>query len=201
MSNLFTLPCTCLLAAAVPEQFPATALPEVALIGRSNVGKSSLINALTGRKNLARASKTPGRTQQIVFFNLGDRLMLVDLPGYGHAKAPPAAIKQWNGLIRTYLQKRPTLRCVGLLIDSRHGIMANDLEMMQMLDRAAVSYQVILTKADQIKPLEREPRQTATTAALTRHPAARPSVITTSSETGLGMPELREMLAGFAVSD
>ncbi len=198
--KLFAQNCECVLAAAVPEQFPESPLPEVAFIGRSNVGKSSLINALTGRKSLARASNTPGRTQQIVFFNLGERLMLVDLPGYGHAEAPKEIVNQWTGLVRRYLKVRPNLRVVCLLIDSRHGVMAPDIDMMQMLDRAAVSYQIILTKADQIKAIEREPRQKQVAAQLVKHPAARPEVILTSAEKITGIGALQELLANFANS-
>ncbi len=198
--KLFAQPCDFMRAVSVPEQFPETddGLPEIAFIGRSNVGKSSLINALTGRKSLARASNTPGRTQQIVFFNLANRLVLADLPGYGHAEAPKESVKQWNGLIRHYLKTRPNLLCVGLLIDGRHGALANDIEMMQMLDRTAVSYQVILTKADQVKAVDQDPRLRQITALLTKHPAARPEVILTSAEKGAGIPALRETLAAFA---
>ena len=202
-SHLFAQSCECVLAAAVPEQFPPTqgkgVLPEVAFIGRSNVGKSSMINALTGRKSLARASNTPGRTQQIVFFNLGQRLMLVDLPGYGHAVAPDEVVNQWMGLVRVYLKKRNNLQLVCLLIDSRHGLMAHDLDMMQFLDRAAVSYQIVLTKADQLKQVEREPRLRQVTASLTKHPAARPNVLLTSAEKKIEIEPLRELLAGFAL--
>lgn len=198
--KLFAASCEFLIAAAVPEQFPPTeAMPEVAFIGRSNVGKSSLINAVTGRTRLARASNTPGRTQQIIFFNLADRLMLVDLPGYGHAQAPKAEVAQWNGLIRHYLKRRANLMCVALLIDGRHGIMANDAEMMAMLDKAAVSYQVVLTKADQIRAkTAAESVAQETTAALVKHPAARPAVILTSAEKGTGICELQETLGAFA---
>lgn len=199
--KLFAQPCECLLAAAVPEQFPAPsygrAMPEVAFIGRSNVGKSSLINALTGRNGLARASNTPGRTQQIVFFDLAHKLMLVDLPGYGHAKAPKQVIVQWNGLIRHYLRTRQSLLCVNLLVDSRHGLMASDLEMMGKLDVAAVSYQIILTKIDKISVAEKEAVLIKTRAALKKHPAARPEVLLTSSEKGLGISDLQDNLAAF----
>lgn len=199
--KLFAQTCECVLAAAIPEQFPPineTALPEVAFIGRSNVGKSSLINALTGRKALARASNTPGRTQQIVFFNLGNRLMLVDLPGYGHAEAPKEKVVQWNGLIRRYLQTRSNLRCVCLLVDSRHGLLAHDLEMMQQLDRAAVSYQIVLTKSDQLRAMDREPRRLQSEAMLSKHPAARPTVAITSAEKGTGIDDLRQLLSEFS---
>lgn len=193
--KLFTQSCDCLLAAAAPEQFPKTSRPEVAFIGRSNVGKSSLINALTGRKHLARASVTPGRTQQVVFFDLGQRLMLVDLPGYGHAEAPKVEKERWNNLVQTYLQTRPQLRCVFLLIDARHRVMDNDITMMKFMDRAAVSYQIVLTKADQIKTIERDAKIQHVLAMLHKHPAARPDVFMTSSEKALGIEGLRAFMA------
>ena len=196
--RLFAQKCACVLAAAIPEQFPDTALPEIAFAGRSNVGKSSLINALMGQKNLARASKTPGRTQQIVFFNLAERLMFADLPGYGFAKAPEAHKAQWGGLIRRYLQTRAPLRCVCLLIDSRHGFLAHDLDMMKMLDRAAVSYQIILTKADHLSALARDKRVREIVALLAKHPAARPDVLLTSATKNIGIDAVREFLAAFA---
>ncbi len=195
--RLFTQTCELAAVAADPKQFPLTRLAEVALVGRSNVGKSTLINALVGRKRLARASKTPGRTQQIIFFNLANRLMLADLPGYGHAEAPRADKNKWNELVQHYLQTRPLLRCVCLLIDSRHGLLANDLTMMQFLDRAAVSYQVVLTKSDQLKPVEREPRQRQVTAMLNKHPAARAEALMCSAEKGTGLDGLRALLAEF----
>lgn len=198
--KLFGGPCACLLAAALPEQFPdaATAAPEVALAGRSNVGKSSLINALTGRKGLARASNTPGRTQQIVFFGLGDRLTLVDLPGYGHADAPPAAVAQWNGLIRRYLRVRPCLRGVLLLVDARHGLLAPDRAMMALLDEAAVAYRVVLTKADKIGAAELARRQEEVEAHLKKHPAALPDILVTSSAKASGLDEARAWILGLA---
>jgi GTP-binding protein len=195
---LFAQSCDFVLAATDPSHFPASKLTEVAFIGRSNVGKSSLINAVTGRKALARASNTPGRTQQIVFFNLANRLMLVDLPGYGHADAPHAEKDHWNALVHHYIQQRPPLRLVCLLIDSRHGLKANDLSMMQFLDRAAISYQIVLTKADQIKAPEREAKLRQVTAMLSKHPAARSDVLMTSSEKTTGIEEFRALLAFFA---
>ena len=199
--KLFAGSCECVLAAAVPEQFPEpdSTPPEVALAGRSNVGKSSLVNAITGRKKLARSSNTPGRTQQIVFFNLADRLMLVDLPGYGHARAPKTEIVQWNGLIKYYLKSRINLRCVVLLIDSRHGFLANDITMMGMLDRAAVNYQIVLTKADQLRAGDHEARIQGIVEQLKKHPAAYPDIILTSAEKGLGIDVLRERLAAFSL--
>jgi GTP-binding protein len=198
--KFFAQPCDFVLAATEPAHFPqdGARLPEIALIGRSNVGKSSLINAITGRKNLARASVTPGRTQQIVFFDLAHRLMLVDLPGYGFAKAPTENQNQWNNLVRVYIRKREVLRLVCLLIDSRHGLMANDIEMMSFLNKAAISYQVILTKADQIKTIERDERKRQIEALLKREPAARPVVIATSAEKKSGVDEVQQVLASFA---
>jgi len=195
---LFAQQCDFVLAATDPSHFPANSLPEIAFIGRSNVGKSSLINALTGRKALARASNTPGRTQQIVFFNLGKRLMLVDLPGYGHADAPRAEKDHWNALVHHYIQHRPPLRLVCLLIDSRVGAKANDLEMMKFLDRAAISYQIILTKQDQIKAPEIEAKLRQMGAMLSKHAAARGNVVITSSEKAAGIEDLRSILTFFA---
>ena len=195
--KLFAQNCDFVLAAAEPLQFPDSPMPEIAFIGRSNVGKSSLINALTGRKGLARASNTPGRTQQVVFFNLAQRLMLVDLPGYGHAEAPRTEKDRWNGLVQTYLRKRVMLKCVCLLIDGRHGAKANDLEMMSFLDRAAVVYKVVLTKMDQIHAREHEDRLRHAKELAARHPAALTDIIATSAEKKSGMDTLREFLAGF----
>ena len=186
---------TFLLAAAAADQFPPHHRPELALIGRSNVGKSSLLNALTGRKNLARASVTPGRTQQIVFFDLDGRMMLADLPGYGFAKAPKADIRAWTALVRGYLAERRQLSCVLLLIDARHGALAADHEMMGYLDAAAVNYQVVLTKADQVrKASDVTDQQTALAKLLKKHPAARPEILVTSAEKNTGIEELREFV-------
>jgi GTP-binding protein len=195
---LFAQPCDFVLAATDPSHFPQTQLPEIAFIGRSNVGKSSLINALSGRKALARASNTPGRTQQIVFFNLANRLMLVDLPGYGHADAPRVEKDHWNALVHHYIGQRAALRLVCLLIDSRVGTKANDTEMMNFLDRAAISYQVFLTKGDQIKALEKEAKIRQISAMFAKHPAAREHVVLTSSEKAEGIAEARALLAFFA---
>ena len=196
--KLFAQNCEFVLAATGPQHFPNSKLSEVAFVGRSNVGKSSLINGLTGRKNLARASNTPGRTQQIIFFDLAHKLMLVDLPGYGHADAPRIEKDQWNELVHSYLQSRPNLTCVCLLIDSRHGAMANDLTMMQFLDRVAMSYQIVLTKIDQVRVPDREAKQRQLTAMLAKHPAARSDVLLTSADKTIGMEELRVFLSGFA---
>lgn len=195
--KLFAKPCRFLLAATSPDQFPFSAMTEVAFAGRSNVGKSSLINALMGRKNLARSSGTPGRTQQLIFFSLADQLLLVDLPGYGYAKAPKRDVATWQRLIRYYLETRRNLYCVILLIDIRHGILAKDQEMMAVLDRAAVSYQVVLTKADQLRPSEREKCQKEVAVKLNKHPAARPGVIITSAEKSIGILELQTLLTDF----
>jgi GTP-binding protein len=175
------------------ETLPPMAGLEVAFAGRSNVGKSSLINALTGRNALARTSHTPGRTQELIFFEgpkqLG--LRLVDMPGYGYASAPKVKVASWTSLIHKFLQGRGTLARVYLLIDGRHGLKDVDLEILKTLDKAAVSYQVVLTKADQVKPAELAERREATLAALKTHPAAFPELIVTSSRTGAGMPDLR----------
>ena len=175
------------------ETLPPMAGIEIAFAGRSNVGKSSLINALTGRNALARTSNTPGRTQELIFFEGPEKagFRLVDMPGYGYASAPKARVASWTALIHKYLQGRSTLARVYLLIDARHGLKEVDLDVLKTLDKSAVSYQLLLTKADQVKPAELETCTAATTAALARHPAAFPEVLTTSSRTGAGMPELR----------
>ncbi|MCV6598098.1 MAG: ribosome biogenesis GTP-binding protein YihA/YsxC [Mangrovicoccus sp.] len=168
---------------------------EVCFAGRSNVGKSSLINALTGRKNLARASNTPGRTQEINYFERGD-LYLVDLPGYGFAKAPPAVVARWQELMKAYLSGRATLRRAFVLIDSRHGIKAVDTEILKLLDRAAVPFQVVLTKADKISAKEQDKMLDGVRSALAKHPAAFPELVLTSSEKGDGIATLRSIIAG-----
>src|SRR6185436_14500502 len=151
---LFAQACDFVLGAATLDNIPQTRLPEVAFVGRSNVGKSSLVNALTGRKTLARVSNTPGRTREINFFNLGGRLMLADLPGYGYAKVSKAEHARWTELIFAYLRGRPNLRRAVVLIDARRAPLPNDIEVMELLDRAAVSYQLVLTKVDKLKPAE-----------------------------------------------
>jgi GTP-binding protein len=175
------------------ETLPPMASLEVAFAGRSNVGKSSLINALTGRNNLARTSHTPGRTQELIFFEGPDKagLRLVDMPGYGYASAPKAKIASWTELIHKFLQGRSSLARVYVLIDARHGLKDVDLDVLKTLDKSAVSYQVVLTKADQVKPAELTAKIAETAAALTKHPAAFPHVLATSSHSGTGMPELR----------
>jgi GTP-binding protein len=175
------------------ETLPPMAGMEVAFAGRSNVGKSSLINALTGRNALARTSSTPGRTQELIFFEGPEQagLRLVDMPGYGYASAPKAKVAAWTALIHKYLQGRSSLARVYVLIDARHGLKEVDLDVLKTLDRSAVSYQVVLTKADETKPAELAERLTDIKAALVTHPAAFPEVIVTSSEKGAGIAELR----------
>ena len=172
---------------------PDPDFPEIAFAGRSNVGKSSLLNAVTGRKSIARASVTPGRTQELNFFEVGDptRLRLVDMPGYGFAKAPPEVAKKWQRLVRDFLRGRVVLKRVLLLIDSRHGIKPPDLEMMTMLDEAAVVYRLVLTKADKIKSSELDKTMADTLVEARKHSAAYPELLVTSSETKAGIAELR----------
>jgi GTP-binding protein len=195
---LFARACEFVAGADNLDAIPDGTLPEIAFAGRSNVGKSSLVNALTGRKTLARTSNTPGRTQQINFFRLAERLMLVDLPGYGYARAPKHRVAAWTRLVNGYLQGRPGLRRVCLLIDARHGPKEIDHTVMRMLDKAAVGYQVILTKADKIKPQELADRIAASEAEVKTHVAAHPEILTTSAETGAGIAELRAELAALA---
>ena len=175
------------------ETLPPMAGLEVAFAGRSNVGKSSLINALTGRNALARTSHTPGRTQELIFFEGPEEagIRLVDMPGYGYAAAPKAKVASWTKLIHQFLQGRSTLARVYVLIDARHGLKDVDRDVLKTLDKSAVSYQVVLTKADQVKPAELDKHIAETTAALAKHPAAFPDVLVTSSRSGAGMPELR----------
>lgn len=168
---------------------------EVCFAGRSNVGKSSLINALTGRKSLARASNTPGRTQEINYFALGDARYMVDLPGYGYAEAPVAIVAKWQTLLKSYLSGRQTLRRAFVLIDSRHGVKSVDEEIMDLLDRSAVTFQAVMTKADKISKAELDKNIAQTRDALSKHPAAYPELIVTSSEKGLGIETLRATIA------
>ena len=194
--KLFARETRFLMGAAAIDGLPAPDLPEVAFAGRSNVGKSSLINAVTGRKELARASNEPGRTREVNFFVLGeDRLRLVDLPGYGFAKVSRETAKKFQNLGRSYLRGRPNLKRAYLLIDARHGLKPVDAEALDAFDLAAVSYQIVLTKADKIKPAEVAKVVDGTLAAIAKRPAAFPRVLATSSETGQGIPELRAEIA------
>jgi GTP-binding protein len=178
-------------AAGSLERLPAMQGTEIAFAGRSNVGKSSLINALSGRNALARTSNTPGRTQELIFFAGGEKLVLVDMPGYGYAAAAKTKIKAWNDLIHDFLRGRANLARVYLLIDARHGLKPVDDGVLKTLDKAAVNYQIVLTKADQVKSAELAERVTATEAALAKHPAAFPELITTSARSSSGIPDLR----------
>jgi GTP-binding protein len=188
---LFAHPVEFMMGAAKIDGLPAPDLPEVAFAGRSNVGKSSLINALVGRKDLARASSEPGRTREVNFFVLDGKLRLVDLPGYGFAKAGKKTTKDFQNLGRAYLRGRPNLKRVYLLIDARHGLKKVDDEALDALDLAAVSYQIVLTKADKLKPAEVDKVTAQTLKAISRRPAAFVRVAPTSAEKGTGMPELR----------
>ena len=174
---------------------PAADRVEVCFAGRSNVGKSSLINALTGRKTLARASNTPGRTQEINYFALGEARYLVDLPGYGYAEAPVAVVAKWQALLKQYLAGRQTLRRAFVLIDARHGVKAVDEEILTLLDRSAVTFQAVLTKVDKISRADREAVIEQVKGALAKHPAAFPEIVVTSSEKGEGIESLRAIIA------
>lgn len=186
--------------AAEPAALPPETLPEIAFAGRSNVGKSSLVNALTGRRTLARTSNTPGRTRQLNFFDLGGQLMLVDLPGYGYAEASKAAIGRWTGLVRRYLRSRASLMRVCLLVDARHGIKQPDQPVLQMLDQAGVSYQVVLTKTDKLRAVELAAVAERVAAELAAHTAAYPEIHLTSAEKQRGVAVLRATLAAFVSS-
>lgn len=193
---LFAQRCDFVAGAVSVDVMPPAGPPEIAFAGRSNVGKSSLVNALTGRTTLARVSHTPGRTQQVNFFTLADdRMRLVDLPGYGYAKVSKSQVAGWTGLIKMYLRGRQTLRRVCLLIDSRHGIKDVDAEIMKLLDTAAVPYRIVLTKADEPKPAELEATIAKVTEMARKHPAALPDPLVTSSREKRGVEELRADLA------
>lgn len=194
---LFAQECQFIRGVQTMSDLPDNTLPEIAFAGRSNVGKSSLINALTGRTGLARTSNTPGRTQQLNFFDLGGKLHLVDMPGYGYAKASKTQILAWNKVMQHYLKGRPALHRVYVLIDSRQGLKKNDLEMMAMLDQTAVSYQVVLTKVDKVKIDVLEQLIEGIKHQLSKHPAAHPLVMQTSSEKKSGIAELRSEIAKF----
>lgn len=195
---LFAQECQFVRGAAQPGDLPPDTLPEIGFAGRSNVGKSSLVNALVGRKALARTSNTPGRTQQINFFDLGGRLMLVDLPGYGYARASKGEIERWNRLIRLYLKGRVGLRRLCLLVDARHGIKPSDRLVMDLLDEAAVAYQIVLTKSDKVKAAQLDDCRQGVGEEIRRRAAANPEVVVTSARKGNGIAELRAALAALA---
>jgi GTP-binding protein len=193
---LFSAPCAFAAGVAAPESLPNTRLPEFAFVGRSNVGKSSLLNALVGSGRLARVSANPGCTRQLNFFDLGGRLYLVDMPGYGYAKASKREIEHWGKFMPDYLRGRKQIRRIFLLLDARRGAGENDEQMMRILDDAAQTYQIILTKADKLKPAELQAAQAAMQEVIARHPAAFPGLITTSAQTKEGIETLRAAIAG-----
>jgi len=194
--KLFKGPCDFFWGTGDINSLPPQSLPEVGFVGRSNVGKSSLINALTDRKTLARVSQTPGRTREINFFNLGKKLILVDLPGYGYAKASKQLAMEWQTLIFAYLSGRASLKRVMLLIDARRGVMDNDLAVMELLDSAAVSYGLVLTKSDELKPAAAEAALADAAKEAAKHTAALQEIHLTSSQTGNGLSALRQSIAG-----
>jgi len=198
---LFAGACDFVMGAAREEQLPPTDLAEIAFAGRSNVGKSSLINALTGRKALARTSNTPGRTREVNFFDLGDKLMIADLPGYGYARASKTSINNWTDLIERYLKGRRPLRRVCLLIDARHGLKDSDRVAMKLMDASAVVYQIVLTKSDKIKDTPRARLIAGIQTELAKHTAAHPDICATSAVKGTGIPELRAELAALALEE
>jgi len=193
--KLFAGECAFFFAAAHSDGLPPVGAPEIAFAGRSNVGKSSLINALTGRASLARTSRTPGRTQELIFFDLGGQATLVDMPGYGYAAVAKSKSASWNELARDYLRGRPSLVRVFLLVDGRHRLKDNDHETMRALDAAAVSYAVVMTKGDEVKAADRAARIAGTLEGLRKHVAAYPEVLLTSSRTGDGVADLRAHIA------
>jgi GTP-binding protein len=198
--RLFSGPCDFIAGATNTGNLPPASLPEIAFAGRSNAGKSSLINALTRRNRLARVSNTPGRTREINFFRLGDTLMLADLPGYGYARVSRTLAEEWQAFIFAYLRGRSSLRRVALLLDSRRGILESDREVMKLLDSAAVSFVLVLTKTDKLKPAELEAVRANSATECLGHPAAYPEVIATSAVEGTGLDELKAILATVAVS-
>lgn len=193
---LFARPTEFLKGVVAMDGLPSADRMEVCFAGRSNVGKSTLINALTGRKALARASNTPGRTQEINFFMASDDHYLVDLPGYGYANAPVKVVEKWQQLLKNYLSGRQTLRRAFVLIDARHGVKKVDEEILQLLDRSAVTFQCVLTKMDKVKDVDRENVLAQVRGALSKHPAAYPEIVLTSSEKGDGIATLRAIIAG-----
>ena len=200
--RLFAGPIEFLKSAPELKFLPDPDFPEIAFAGRSNVGKSSLLNSLTNRKSLARTSNTPGRTQELNFFDVGQppQIRLVDMPGYGFAEAPKDLVKRWRFLVNDYLRGRSVLKRALVLIDSRHGLKDVDRDVMKMLDDAAVSYHLVLTKADKVKPTELAKTLSATSTEAATHPAAHPLIFTTSSETGSGIAELRTAILEAAIS-
>ena len=194
-NKLFANECKFVLGVAKLEQLPLTEMPEIAFAGRSNVGKSSLINAVTGQKGLAKTSNTPGRTQQLNYFNLADKIHIVDLPGYGYAQAPENMVKQWQRVIFAYLQGRVNLKRVFVLVDSRHGIKKVDLEIMELLDKAAVTYQIVLTKSDKVGVGALQKVKEDVEKEITKHAAAYTKVLMTSSEKKHGIDSVRAEIA------
>ncbi|MEM7443665.1 MAG: ribosome biogenesis GTP-binding protein YihA/YsxC [Pseudomonadota bacterium] len=195
---LFAKPCDFRFAVAKTAQLPPAGLPEVAFAGRSNVGKSSLVNALTGRKTLARTSNTPGRTQQLIFFDLGEQLTLVDMPGYGYAKVSKSLVASWTRLLKSYLKGRVTLRRAYVLVDARHGFKSVDHDIMHLLDQAAVPYRIVLTKIDKIADASLADRIDEIRTALTKRPAALPDPLATSATKSIGIDEMRAEMAELA---
>ncbi len=199
--RLFAHPVTFVKSVVALEHLPDAGLPEICVAGRSNVGKSSLINALCNQKGLARASNTPGRTRELNYFNMSDRMFLVDLPGYGYARASKTDIAHWTKLTRDFLRGRAPLRRVFVLIDARRGIKGTDLEIMDMLDEAAVTYQVVLTKTDKIKKGQLDKVQSDSRAKIVKRPAAHPLILSTSAEKKNGLAELKAEIVSLALSE
>ena len=197
---LFEQPCSFVIGCVKLDQVPMGSMPEIAFAGRSNVGKSSILNALVRQNALARTSNTPGRTREINFFNLGERMMLADLPGYGYARVSKAQVQQWTGLVDSYLKGRANLRRVCVLIDARHGLKESDRSVMAMLDKAAQPYQVVLTKADKVKSDYLGKLEYSIKAEISKNPASFPVIAITSSHKGIGIDQLRASLANLADS-